>query len=239
MRTILWVLLAIWLGGVAGAEPDPARLLLVGPPGAGKGTQARALAEKLHITHISTGDLLRSQVKQGSELGKQAQSYMKAGKLVPDALILSMVKAALVTSPGFILDGFPRNLEQARQLDPILTQLGRPLDLVVLITVDDKALIERLSLRRTCPKCQASYNLKTNRPKQDGVCDHDGATLQQRNDDREEVIRERLQTYHAQTEPILQFYKARGKLVEVDGDAPIEQVTEAILSALHKARPHD
>lgn len=235
-RLTLCLLLSLVIHG--GAEEDVVRLLLVGPPGAGKGTQARQLAEKLGLAHLSTGDLLRAQVRAGTELGKRASGYMQAGQLVPDELILEIVKGELAKSPGFILDGFPRNLEQARKVDELLKKLGRPLNRVVLLTVDDEVLVERLALRRFCPKCQRTYHLKMNAPQVEGRCDGDGTELQQRADDKAEVIRKRLQVYHEQTAPIVNFYRPRGIVEQIDGSGSIDAVFAELLKVVRDRVSH-
>lgn len=234
MRLLILLLLALTIHVSA---DEAVRLLLVGPPGAGKGTQASQLAQKLGIAHLSTGDMLRRQVKAGTELGKKAESYMKSGGLVPDELILDIVKVELAKSPGFILDGFPRTVDQAKKLDEMLRALNRPLNLVVLLTVDDEALVERLALRRTCPKCNKVYHLKSNPPKAEGQCDADGTALIQRPDDKPEVIRKRLQVYHEQTAPVIEFYKPRGIVDELDGSGSIEAVQQAVLKAIQGKVP--
>lgn len=211
---------------------DDVRLLLVGPPGAGKGTQAATLAKKLGAAHLSTGDMLRRQVKEGTELGKKAEGYMKSGGLVPDELILDIVKVELAKNPSFILDGFPRTVDQAKKLDDMLKALSRPLNLVILLTVDDEQLVERLGLRRTCPKCNKVYHLKTNPPKVEGKCDADGTALIQRPDDNAETIRKRLKVYHEQTAPVIEFYKPRGIVHTLDGSGSIESVEAQILKLI-------
>jgi len=216
---------------------EAVRLLLVGPPGAGKGTQASQLARKLGMAHLSTGDMLRRQVKEGTELGKKAEGYMKSGGLVPDELILDIVKVELARNPGFILDGFPRTVDQAKKLDEMLKSLNRPLNLVILLTVDDEKLVERLALRRTCPKCNKVYHLQSNPPKSEGKCDADGTELIQRPDDKAEVIRKRLQVYHEQTAPVIEFYKPRGIVETLDGSGTIEQVEAAVLKVIQGKVP--
>lgn len=230
MRTLLWfwLLLAGWAFG------EPARIILIGPPGAGKGTQARTLVEKFGLAHIATGDLLREQVKQGTELGKQAATFMNAGKLVPDDLIVAMVREKLSGDRGFVLDGFPRSEVQARLLDEMLQALSRPINLVVLLDVPDEELVERLSLRRFCPKCNRTYHVRNNPPRQEGICDSDGGPLEQRKDDREETVVNRLKVYHEQTEPVLRHYQESPGVVEVDGMQAIEDVTTQVCDTVEE-----
>jgi len=227
LLSVLFILLSMW----AGAEPSY-RLVLFGPPGAGKGTQARVLAEKFSIKHISTGDLLRAQVKANTLLGQQASQYMNSGQLVPDALILAMVEEEIKASSGFVLDGFPRSLEQARALQDMLERLNMPLDRVILLDVPDQVLVERLGMRRFCPQCQRTYHLLSNKPKQEGVCDVDQAVLKQRSDDQEEVIRKRLKVYHDQTEPMLQFFENTPGVVKLSGEGSIEEVQRRLLESI-------
>ncbi|MBN9413809.1 MAG: adenylate kinase [Candidatus Eremiobacteraeota bacterium] len=207
---------------------DAPRVILIGPPGAGKGTQARYLSEKYHLAHISTGDILRENRKQGTELGKQAASYMDTGKLVPDELIVTMVAEKLTGDGGFVLDGFPRSEAQAQLLDGMLSKSGHPINSVILLDVSDNDLVERLSLRRSCPTCQRTYHLKSNPPKKEGLCDVDGTALIQRPDDKEEVIRNRLKVYHDQTEPVLRHYQDKPGVVKIDGRLDIQDVQKQV-----------
>lgn len=216
---------AVW------AEEAP-RVILIGPPGAGKGTQARYLSEKYHLSHISTGDILRENRKQGTELGKQAAAYMDSGKLVPDELIVTMVAEKLIGDGGFVLDGFPRSEAQAQLLDAMLAKVDHPINNVILLDVADSDLVERLSLRRSCPTCQRTYHLKSNQPKKEGLCDVDGTPLIQRPDDKEEVIRNRLKVYHEQTEPVLRHYQTTPGIVKIDGRLGIEEVQKQVDASL-------
>ena len=225
--SVLFILMSLW----AGAEPSH-RLILFGPPGAGKGTQARVLAGKFHIKHISTGDLLRAQVKANTPMGQQASQYMNSGQLVPDSLILAMVEQEIKAAPGFVLDGFPRSLEQARALREMLERLQLPLDRVILLDVPDQVLVERLGMRRFCPQCQRTYHLVSNKPRQEGVCDVDQAVLKQRSDDQEEVIRKRLKVYHDQTEPMLQYFETSPGVVKLSGEGSIEEVQRRLLESI-------
>lgn len=231
MKRLLLLLCLCLTSVLAWAEGAP-RIILIGPPGAGKGTQARYLAEKYRLAHISTGDILRENRKQGTELGKQAAAYMDSGKLVPDDLIVSMVAEKLLGDGGFVLDGFPRSEVQAQLLDRMLSKTGHPINRVILLEVADDALVERLSLRRSCPTCQRTYHLKANQPKKEGVCDIDDAPLVQRPDDKEDVIRNRLKVYHEQTEPVLRHYSTAPGVVQVDGLLPIDQVQRQVDDAL-------
>lgn len=231
MKAFLRVLLLLLLVGWCRAE-ESARVILVGPPGAGKGTQARLLAEKFGLAHISTGDILREHRKKGTELGKQAAAYMDLGKLVPDDLIVSMVAETLATQKGFVLDGFPRSEKQACLLDEMLARLQRPINQVILLEVSDEELVERLSLRRFCPTCQRTYHLKNHLPKNPGLCDADGTALIQRKDDQEEVIRNRLKVYHQQTEPVLKHYEDEPGVVVIDGRQSIEEVQRQVLESV-------
>lgn len=224
---LLWVLLTL----AAAAEPAY-RVILFGPPGAGKGTQARVLAEKFAIKHISTGDLLRAQVKANTALGQQASQFMNSGQLVPDSLILAMVEEEIKQASGFVLDGFPRSLEQAQALREMLERLKMPLDRVILLDVPDQVLVERLGMRRFCPQCQRTYHLVSNKPKQEGVCDVDHAVLKQRTDDQEEVIRKRLKVYHEQTEPMLQYFESNPGVVKLSGEGTIEEVQRRLLESM-------
>jgi adenylate kinase len=195
-------------------------LLLMGPPGAGKGTQAERLKSDFQLPFISTGDMLRANVTQQTDLGKQAKGFMDAGDLVPDELIVAMAAARLQehdAQDGFILDGFPRTIEQAQALDTQLNELGRRVTAALLIDVPDEEVIRRLSGRRVCVKSGHNYHLDFDPPKHDGICDQDGSRLIQRDDDKPDVIRNRLATYHDKTKPLVAFYDQRGLLRRIDG----------------------
>ncbi len=213
------------------------RLALLGPPGAGKGTQAKRLAKHFGIAHISTGDILRQQVQEGTELGQQAHAHMAAGELVADELMIRMVEERLAEADctaGFLLDGFPRTEGQAEALDALLDRQGRSLQSVALLVVEDEEMVRRLSGRRSCGSCGAVYHTVFSPPGQDGRCDACGAPLLQREDDREETVRNRLAVYHRQTDPLATFYKKRGLLVSVNGSGPIESVSQALVEILGK-----
>lgn len=206
-------------------------IILLGPPGAGKGTQAEILKEKLSIPSISTGNILREAVKNGTDLGKKAKEYMDKGDLVPDSLIVGILKERLSEPDcknGFILDGVPRTLAQAEALE----QMGIPIDTVIEIEADDDTIVRRLSGRRVCAKCGATYHMETKPPKKEGVCDVCGGELTQRKDDQAETVKDRLRVYHEQTEPLSAFYDRQGKLVRVKGQNSIDETTAMVLAAL-------
>ena len=211
------------------------QLLLMGPPGAGKGTQAVKLVEKFKIPHIATGDMFRAAVKEGTELGKKAEACMKAGTLVPDEVTIGIVRERLAKDDckkGFILDGFPRTVEQAKALEKILTDLNLKLAKVLNIHVPAEDLIERAVGRRICRNCGATYHVKFNAPKIENVCDKCGGQIYQRADDNEETMTKRLSVYEESTRPLIDYYKNAGLYVEVDGRQPIEKVTEELENVL-------
>jgi adenylate kinase len=211
------------------------RLILLGAPGAGKGTQASTLAEKYDIPHISTGDIFRSNIKNGTELGKKAKEYIDNGALVPDEVTIGIVKDRLQQpdcSNGFILDGFPRTIPQADYLEEVLDSMSVSLDYVVDIHVPDDEIIKRMSGRRTCPNCGKSYHIIYNPTKDEGICDACGAAVIQREDDKEETVINRLKTYHDETEPLVAYYKDKGKLLVVKGQERVEDTTKEVLKAL-------
>jgi adenylate kinase len=212
------------------------RLVLLGPPGAGKGTQAKWLVERYGIPQLSTGDMLREAVARETEVGRQAKAVMERGELVSDAIINAIVEERLAQpdcARGFVLDGFPRTVAQAEALDAMLAARGQKLDAVIELRVDVEALVERIAGRFACAKCGAGYHERFKRPKVEGVCDLCGATeFTRRKDDNPEAVRTRLQAYEAQTAPLLPYYRARGLLRTVDGMAPIEAVTAAIARVL-------
>ncbi len=208
-------------------------LILMGAPGAGKGTQSANISAKYNIPAVSTGDMLRSAIKEGTELGMSAKGYMDAGQLVPDAVVVGIVKDYLSTEAcknGFILDGFPRTIPQAEALEA----MGVKIDVVLSIEVPDEKIIARMSGRRVCA-CGASYHIEYIKPQVDGVCDKCGGQLYIRDDDREETVANRLKTYHSQTEPLKDFYAERGNLVCVEGQEEVADTTALVLAALEKA----
>ncbi len=213
------------------------RLVFLGAPGAGKGTQAKRLVEKYGIPQISTGDLLRAAVAAGTPLGKEAKSYMDRGELVPDSVVLGMVKERLSQDDckkGFILDGFPRNVTQAEALDKMLAEMSMPLDLALNLDVPFEDLMKRLTGRRTCKACGQMYNVYYNPPKAEGKCDKCGGELFQRDDDKEETIRKRLEVYKAQTEPLIDYYSKKGILKSVEGTGSIDEIFNNICAILEK-----
>ena len=211
------------------------KILLMGPPGAGKGTQAEKLTELFKIPHISTGDMFRKAQKDGTELGLKAKSYMEMGQLVPDEVTIGIVRERLAEDDcksGFLLDGFPRTVQQADALDQILTDLGTHLDAVLNIEVAKDFLVERLTGRRVCRGCGATYHVKFNAPKVEGVCDKCGGELYQRADDTIETVGNRLDVYAAQTAPLIDYYAAKGLIKNIDGSQSVEQVLADIKGAL-------
>jgi adenylate kinase len=216
------------------------RLVLVGPPGAGKGTQAQFIASHLSVPKISTGDIFRMHVTQGTPLGHEAKRYMDAGDLVPDEVTIAMVRERLDEDDardGFLLDGFPRNEAQAEVLDDVLDVRGTPLSVVLELVVDDEEVVRRLSGRRTCRECAHVWHVVFDPPALEGICDHCGGKLFQRDDDREETIRHRLEVYADQTAPLVGYYAARGLLEGIDATGPVEDVTaRAVASLRHWSR---
>ena len=215
------------------------QLLLMGPPGAGKGTQAANLVKKFDIPHISTGDMFRAAVKEGTELGKQAKACMDSGKLVPDEVTIGIVRERLAKDDckkGFILDGFPRTVEQADALKGILDELGLQLTRVLNIHVPAEDLIERAVGRRICKQCGATYHVKFNPTKVEGKCDDCGGELYQRKDDNEATMKNRLNVYEASTKPLIDYYSKAGLYTEIDGRQPIDKVTDDLISVLSSVR---
>ena len=214
-------------------------LILFGPPGAGKGTQAERLRDDFQLPFISTGDMLRGNVKDETELGRQAKEFMDAGELVPDELIVAMAADRLQqedAEDGFILDGFPRTLEQADALEQQLAELGRRVTAALLIDVPDEEVIRRLSGRRMCVKSGHNYHVEFDPPKSEGVCDQDGSRLIQRDDDKPDVIENRLRVYHAQTEPLVEFYDRQGVMRRIDGTRPPTEVHDHIRAVIATLR---
>jgi adenylate kinase len=238
----------------AGRDPRPAEtdssvavvselnLILLGPPGAGKGTQAERLTEDFNLPYFATGNILRKAVADGTDLGRQAKRYMDAGELVPDDVITGVIIEALQSDEardGFLLDGFPRTLPQADALGEALERLGRKLTGVLLIDVDDDEVVRRLSGRRTCVKNGHTYHVELDPPKRDDVCDQDGSRLVQRDDDKPETIRKRLAVYHDQTEPLVEYYDDRGLLRRFDGSRTPTDVHDHIRAAVATLRLED
>ncbi len=209
--------------------------ILLGPPGAGKGTQAKLMIDKWHIPQISTGDILRAAVREGTPLGVEAKGFMDRGELVPDRVVIGIIAERLKeedAAEGFILDGFPRTIPQAEALQGILQELGRNIDHVVSIEVEDEELVTRLTGRRMCKACGESFHVVFNPPSMEGVCDRCSGELYQRDDDKEETIRQRLAVYSAQTQPLIAYYGEQGKLRRIEGTGSIEDIFSRILAAV-------
>lgn len=211
------------------------KLVILGPPGAGKGTQAEYIVEKYNIPHISTGDIFRENIKNNTELGKKAKSYMDKGLLVPDELVIALVEDRLNkedAKEGFLLDGFPRTVAQAVSLDSILDKNDEKLTKVINISVDPEILIERAVGRRVCKTCGMTYHVKFNPPKEEGICDKDGTKLIQRDDDTEETVKTRISVYFDQTAPLIDYYRAQNLLIDIDGAKDIDKVFDDIVIGL-------
>ena len=211
--------------------------IFLGSPGAGKGTQAALLSAKLGIPHISTGDMLREELKKGTSLGLKVKAFMAKGELVPDQLILEVMRKRLEEKDceaGFILDGFPRTLVQAEDLDALLKEINKRIDRVVKIRVSKETVVKRLSARLVCPQCGADYNLETRPPRQAGICDLCGGILEQRIDDQKDVILNRLQVYEKQTQPVESYYQKQEKLLEINGEKDKDLVLQEILNSISK-----
>lgn len=210
-------------------------VVFLGAPGAGKGTQAKMVAETLEIPHVSTGDLLRGAVEEGSELGTRAKSYLDEGRLVPDDVMLGII-GDLLPKPeyenGFVLDGFPRTVPQAEGLDEILSEEGRTIDRVVFLDVSKETAVERLTARVTCPRCGAAYNLLTKPPATQGVCDACGGRLEKRSDDDRRTVESRFEEYERSTKPVIEYYARDGRLASVEAGGPAEEVGRKVLSVL-------
>jgi len=212
-------------------------LILLGPPGSGKGTQAKKMVDRYHLPQISTGDILRAALKEKTPLGLEAKQYMDQGKLVPDEVVVGIVRDRLKASDcqgGFILDGFPRTVPQAEALETTLKAMNRGIGHVISIEVDNAELLKRLGGRRTCRNCGAMYHLVFDPPKKEGVCDTCGGELYQRADDQEKTIRERLKVYDKQTAPLIQYYRGKGLLRAIDGVGGVEEIFQRIVKAIGK-----
>ena len=210
-------------------------VILLGPPGAGKGTQAKRLVEKYHIPQVSTGDMLRAALKEGTPLGLEAKKYMDAGGLVPDSVVIGLVKERIQKSDasgGYMLDGFPRTVAQARELDDILSTLGQKIDHVVSVEVPSSELMGRLTGRRTCRSCGAGFHVMFDPPKKEGVCDKCGGELYQRSDDNEATVKSRLDTYEEQTKPLIDYYQKLDKLRRIDGVGKMDDILQRITTLL-------
>lgn len=215
------------------------KIVLLGPPGAGKGTQSVVLSKKYNLPHISTGDILRQSVKSGQVLGLKAKSYMDKGELVPDEVVTGIVVERLKepdAKNGFILDGYPRTLKQGMDLDAALKTIGSGIDMVLYFETSDKVAIERLSGRRVCKKCGFNYHVKNIPPKKDGICDKCGGELFQRPDDNESTVRNRLKVYEAQTKPLVDYYKKQGILRTVSGDSDVDALFEVLSKVFSDAK---
>ncbi len=213
------------------------RMILLGPPGAGKGTQAKKLVDKYDIPQISTGDILRAAVKNQTSMGLKAKSYMDKGSLVPDEVVVGIIRDRLKEEDcqkGYILDGFPRTVPQADELKKALKEMGQSIDAVLSISVPDEELILRLTGRRTCKECGAGFHVQYKKPKEEGICDQCGGPLIQRDDDKEETIKNRLSVYNQQTEPLIRYYSEEGSLEEISGTGSIDEIFSRIVSVLEK-----
>ena len=211
------------------------KIIMLGAPGAGKGTQAKKIAEKYGIVHVSTGDIFRANLKGGTELGMKAKSYMDQGKLVPDDVTIAMLLDRIGEpdcANGYVLDGFPRTIPQAESLTEMLDKLGEKIDYVIDVDVPDEAIIDRMSGRRACVSCGATYHTVHNAPKTEGVCDACGGKLVLREDDKPETVKRRLSVYHEQTQPLIEYYQKAGILASVDGTQDLNKVFEDIVSVL-------
>jgi len=217
------------------------RIVLLGAPGAGKGTQCKRVVARYGLLHLSSGDILRQQRAEDTELGRKAQKYMDSGELVPDQIMIEMMFDAIKKAPdaGFILDGFPRTVNQVVELDKLLACSGQKIDAVLNLEIDDEVVVRRMTGRRSCPQCYAVYHVESLKPKVEGICDNDGTTLVQRSDDSAEVVANRLKTYHLHTEPVVDYYKKSSSIVyDIDANKDADEVSASVfekLEALAKA----
>jgi len=210
------------------------KLVLLGAPGAGKGTQCKSIVDRYNLLHLSSGDILRKERAEGTELGKKAQDYMDSGALVPDEIIIEMMATAIEKAPaaGFVLDGFPRTVNQAAELDKALNESGQNIDAVLNLEIEDQVVTKRITGRRSCPKCGAVYHIENLKPKTEGICDKDGTELIQRPDDTEQVLANRLETYHRQTEPLVDYYKKNSTVYDFDADRDPDDVRASMFEKL-------
>lgn len=210
------------------------RIVLLGAPGAGKGTQCKRIVARYGLQHLSSGDILRQERAEGTELGKKAQSYMDSGALVPDEVIVKMMAGAIkkATQNGFVLDGFPRTVNQAAELDKSLARNGRKVNAVLNLKIDDEVVARRMTGRRSCPQCGAVYHIENLKPKVEGICDNDGADLVQRLDDSPEVVANRLKTYHRQNKAVVGYYKKNSAVYDIDAQRDADEVTALIFEKL-------
>ncbi len=211
------------------------KIIMLGAPGAGKGTQAKQIAAKYEIPHISTGDIFRANIKEGTELGKKAKTYMDQGLLVPDELVVELVADRIVKDDcknGFVLDGFPRTIPQAEALDAALAKMGEKMDYAIDVDVPDENIVKRMGGRRACLNCGATYHIVSIPTKKEGICDHCGSEVVLRDDDKPETVQKRLTVYHEQTQPLIDYYSGKGILKSVDGTRPMEDVFADIVGIL-------
>jgi adenylate kinase len=210
------------------------KLVLLGAPGAGKGTQCKSIVERYNLLHLSSGDILRQERAEGTELGKKAQDYMDSGALVPDEIIIEMMAKAIDKAPaaGFVLDGFPRTVNQAAELDKALVASRQQIDAVLNLEIEDQVVTKRITGRRSCPACGAVYHIENLKPKIEGICDKDGTGLVQRPDDTEQVLANRLETYHRQTEPLVDYYKKNSTVYDFDADRDPDDVRASMFEKL-------
>ena len=210
------------------------RIVLLGAPGAGKGTQCKRVVDRYNLAHLSSGDILRQQRAAGTELGRKAQSYMDSGGLVPDEIIVGMMADEIrkTAGAGFVLDGFPRTVNQALELDKAMTSDGKKIDLVLNLEIDEEIVLQRMTGRRSCPACGSVYHIENLKPKVEGICDRDGAELVQRPDDSREVVANRLEIYHQQTEPVVDYYRNNNTVYDIDAGLPADETSALVLERL-------